>query len=262
MAVRYLGQPIDIHTASTDLTFPHGDNEIAIACGLKHKPLAKLWMHCEVVMADGKKVSRAGGNALTLEHLMEQGFDGPAVRYWLLATHYRTVLHYSLRELQRAAQCVARLNAFAARLVRFQSSRPRLDVGQALHESGRRGPDVSRALHEVQAAWRDAMDNDLNIPKAVGKLFPFVHRSTGFWIAKNWMPTRSGKSSTSCGQANDVLNVMDFRPEEPNAQAAKLVEAREKARQVKDFHTADTIRKELESMGVRVADSPVLNQRS
>ena len=64
MAVRYLGQPIDIHTASTDLTFPHGDNEIAIACGLKHKPLAKLWMHCEVVMADGKKVSRAGGNDL------------------------------------------------------------------------------------------------------------------------------------------------------------------------------------------------------
>ena len=80
MAVRYLGQPIDIHTASTDLTFPHGDNEIAIACGLKHKPLAKLWMHCEVVMADGKKVSRAGGNALTLEHLHGTRFrraDGP-----------------------------------------------------------------------------------------------------------------------------------------------------------------------------------------
>ena len=162
MAVRYLGQPIDIHTASTDLTFPHGDNEIAIACGLKHKPLAKLWMHCEVVMADGKKVSRAGGNELTLEHLMEQGFDGPTVRYWLLATHYRTVLHYSLRELQRAGQCVARLNEFAARLARFQS--------------GRRGLDVGQALHEVQAAWRDAMDNDLNVPKALGKLFPFVRR--------------------------------------------------------------------------------------
>ena len=60
MAVRCLGQPIDIHTASTDLTFPHGDNEIAIACGLKDKPLARLWMHSEVVMAEGKKVSRAG----------------------------------------------------------------------------------------------------------------------------------------------------------------------------------------------------------
>ncbi len=80
MAVRYLGQPIDIHTASTDLTFPHGDNEIAIACGLQDKPLAKLWMHCEVVMADGKKVSRAAGNDLDPGTPAGTGFrraDGP-----------------------------------------------------------------------------------------------------------------------------------------------------------------------------------------
>ena len=129
MAVRYLGQPIDIHTASTDLTFPHGDNEIAIACGLKDKPLAKLWMHSEVVMAEGKKVSRAAGNDLTLERLMEQGFDGPTVRYWLLATHYRTVLHYSPGELQRAAQCVARLN-------RVRRAPDALPTGSARPRSG------------------------------------------------------------------------------------------------------------------------------
>ena len=98
MAVRYLGQPFDIHTASTDLTFPHGDNEIAIACALKDKPLANVWMHSEVVIAEGKKVSRAAGNDLTLDQLMAEGFDGPTVRYWLLAAHYRTVLEYSADE--------------------------------------------------------------------------------------------------------------------------------------------------------------------
>jgi cysteinyl-tRNA synthetase len=243
MAVRYLGQPIDIHTASTDLTFPHGDNEIAIACGLKHKPLAKLWMHSELVMADGKKVSRAGGNDLTLEHLLEQGFDGPTVRYWLLATHYRTVLHYSRRELQRAAQCVARLNEFAARLVRFQS--------------GRRGVEVGPALHEVQAAWRDALDNDLNIPKALGKLFPFVRQINRLLDRDELDGDQVGQILDFMRQTNDVLDVMDFRPEEPNAQVAELIEARRKARQSKDFHTADAIRKELELLGVRVADSPI-----
>jgi cysteinyl-tRNA synthetase len=242
MAVQCLGQPIDIHTASTDLTFPHGDNEIAIACGLKHKPLAKLWMHCEVVMADGKKVSRAGGNALTLEHLMEQGFDGPTVRYWLLATHYRTVLNYSLRELQRAAQCVARLNEFAARLVHFQS--------------GRRAVDVGQALREAQVAWRDALDNDLNIPKALGKLFPFVREINRLLDRKELDGDQVGHILDFMRQVNDVLNVMDFQPETPDAQVAKLIEAREKARQTKDFQTADAIRRELESMGVRVADSP------
>ena len=243
MAVRCLGQPIDIHTASTDLTFPHGDNEIAIACGLKHKPLAKLWMHSEVVMADGKKVSRAGGNGLTLEDLRERGFDGPTVRYWLLATHYRTVLHYSLRELQRAAQCVARLNEFAARLARFQSGRRSLDVGQA--------------LHAVQAAWRDAMDNDLNVPKALGKLFRFVREINRLLDREELDGEQAGQILDFMHQIDDVLNVVDFRPEAPNTHAAKLIEARAKARQTKDFHTADTIRKELESMGVRVADSPI-----
>jgi cysteinyl-tRNA synthetase len=243
MAVRYLGQPIDIHTASTDLTFPHGDNEIAIACGLKHKPLAKLWMHCEVVMAEGRKVSRAGGNVLTLEHLMEQGFSGPAVRYWLLATHYRAVLHYSLRELHRARQCVARLNEFAARLARFQS--------------GRRSPDVGRALHDTQAAWRDAMDNDLNVPKALGKLFPFVRRINGLLDREELDSDQVGQILDFMHQVNDVLNVVDFQPKAPDTQAAKLIEARQRARQTKDFEAADAIRKELESMGVRVADSPL-----
>jgi len=240
MAVRCLGQPIDIHTASTDLTFPHGDNEIAIACGLKHKPLAKLWMHCEVVMADGKKVSRAGGNELTLEYLMRKGFDGSTVRYWLLATHYRTVLHYSLRELQRAAQCVARLNEFAARLARFQP--------------GRRSHDVSQALHEAQAAWQDAMDNDLNVPKALGKLFSFVREINRLLNREELDGDQVGQILDFMRQTNEVLNVVDFQPGEINPQAAKLIEAREKARRTKDFDTADTIRKELESMGVRVAD--------
>ena len=122
MAVGCLGQPIDIHTASTDLTFPHGDNEIAIARGLQDKPLAKLWMHCEVVMAEGKKISRAAGNDLTLAELLEQGISGAAVRYWLLATHYRTVLNYSAVELHRAANCVARLSEFVARLNNFAAS--------------------------------------------------------------------------------------------------------------------------------------------
>jgi cysteinyl-tRNA synthetase len=243
MAVRFLGQPIDIHTASTDLTFPHGDNEIAIACGLKHKPLAKLWMHCEVVMADNKKVSRAGGNALTLEHLRQQGFDGPTVRYWLLATHYRTVLHYSLPELQRARQCVARLNEFVARLGRFQS--------------GRRSPDVGRALHEVQAAWRDALDNDLNIPKALGKLFPFIREINRLLDCAELDGEQVAQILDFMRQTNDVLNVVDFRPTEPNAQVARLIEARERARRAKDFPAADAIRKELEALGVQVADRPV-----
>ena len=236
MAVHCLGQPIDIHTASTDLTFPHGDNEIAIASGLKDKPLAKLWMHSEVVMAEGKKVSRAAGNDLTLQRLMEQGFDGPTVRYWLLATHYRTVLQYSLRELQRARQCVARLNEFVARLVQFQP--------------GRRADDLDQAVYEVHAGWQEALDNDLNLPKALGLLFGFIRHVNRLLNRGELDGDQVGQVLYFMHQANDVLDVIDFQRHSPDADVAQLIEARQQARQAKDFRTADALRDQLLALGV------------
>jgi cysteinyl-tRNA synthetase len=115
---------------------------------------------------------------------------------------------------------------------------------------------VGQALHEVQAAWRDALDNDLNVPKALGKLFPFVRRINRLLDREELDGDQVGQILDFLHQANDVLNVVDFRPKEPDAQVAKLIEARDKARRTKDFDTADAIRKELESLGIRVADSP------
>lgn len=242
MAVQCLGQPFDIHTASTDLTFPHGDNEIAIACGLHEKPLARLWMHCEVVMADGKKVSRAAGNDLTLERLLELEFDGPTVRYWLLATHYRTVLNYSVPELKRAANCVSRLNEFVARLDNFAV--------------GRRNSDLDQALFATRAAWQNAMDNDLNVPKALGKLFAFIRHVNRLLNGGELDADQARQVHDFIRQTNSVLDVIDFKREEPDEQVAKLVEARDNARRTKDFPRADALREELHTMGIHLIDGP------
>jgi cysteinyl-tRNA synthetase len=241
MAVRYLGQPFDIHTASTDLTFPHGDNEIAIAFGLNDKSLANLWMHSEVVMAEGKKVSRAAGNDITLEHLLERGFDGTTVRYWLLATHYRTVLHYSPEALERAGRCVFRLNEFAGRLRRFTT--------------GPRSPDLDQVLYETQSGWQEALDTDLNIPKAVGKLFAFI-RYVNRLLNRGELDSQQVRQVHSfVKQANDVLDVIDFEQVASDAEVAKLIDEREKARQARDFLKADAIREQLNKMGIGVRDA-------
>jgi len=242
MAVGCLGQPFDIHTASTDLIFPHGDNEIAIACGLQEKPLARLWMHCEVVMADGKKVSRAAGNDLTLERLLEQGFDGPTVRYWLLAAHYRTVLQYSVRELRRAANCVSRLREFVARLGHFTE--------------GRRNLELDQALFATRAGWQDAMDNDLNVPKALGRLFAFIRHVNRLLSSGELDGDQVRQVLDFMRQVNSVLDVIDFKREEPDAEVARLVEARDNARRTKDFPRADALREELLSMGIHLTDGP------
>jgi len=242
MAVGCLGQPFDIHTASTDLTFPHGDNEIAIASGLQDKPLARLWMHCEVVMADGKKVSRAAGNDLTLEQLVEQGFNGPTVRYWLLATHYRTVLNYSVGELKRAANCVSRLNEFVARL------------GQ--YSTGRRSPELDQALFATRAGWQNALDNDLNLPKAIGRLFAFIRHVNRLMGGGELDGDQARQVLEFMRQANKVLDVIDIHSEQPDDKVASLVEARDDARRTKDFQKADALREELQSMGIHLTDSP------
>ena len=179
-------------------------------------------MHSEVVMADGKKVSRAGRQRPhARQDLLEQGFDGPTVRYWLLATHYRTVLHYSRRELRRAAQCVARLNEFVARLRQFPP--------------GRRNPDLDQALYAARAGWHDAMDNDLNLPKALGRLFAFIRHVNRLLNAGELDADQVRQVLDFMRQVNGVLDVIDFQRDESDAEVARLVEARDKARQAKDF---------------------------
>lgn len=243
MAVRYLGQPIDIHTASCDLTFPHGDNEIAIASGLNGKPLARLWMHSEVVMAEGKKVSRAAGNDLTLEELLGQGFDGRAVRYWLMSTHYRTTLSFSLSELRRAAHGVARLNEFATRL---RNATP-----------GRRSADLEQTLFEAHADWQQAMDNDLNLPRALGRLFGLVRHCNRRLNDGEFDAEQLGQVLDFMRQVNRVLAVIDFEAAESDGPVEELIQRRNEARRTRDFACADEIRQRLAAMGIRLIDSPL-----
>ncbi len=83
MAMKHLGEQFDIHTSSVDLIFPHHENEIAICEAITGKPPAKYWLHSELVLFEGKKMSRVSGTALTLAELMEKGYAPRTVRYWL-----------------------------------------------------------------------------------------------------------------------------------------------------------------------------------
>ena len=162
MSTEHLGQPFDLHLASTDLIFPHGENEIAVAQSLSGKPLANMWLHSEVVMKGGKKASRVAGNDVTLREILDQGYSPATVRYWLLGQHYRRPINYDKEQLDQAAKTVERLNDFVERL-RFMNP-------------GEPSPDLDQILYEAKSGIQEAMDNDLNVPKAMGQLLAMVRR--------------------------------------------------------------------------------------
>jgi cysteinyl-tRNA synthetase len=242
MATSHLGQPFDLHLASTDLIFPHGDNEIAVAEGLSGTPLARMWLHSEVVMAGGKKVSRAAGNDVTLRQLLDRGWSPAAVRYWLLSHHYRRVVSVSDEELEQAAAAVRRLNELISRL--------------RLTPPGPPAEDLEELVFNARQKMTAAMDHDLNLPQALGHLFALVkelNRLMGRGLLDQGQRQRVLEF---LARVNEVLAVMDFSQAEADAKVARLVAEREKARQDKDFATADRLREELGQMGVQVIDTP------
>ena len=124
MATRRLGETLDIHTASRNLIFPHHENEIAIAEALTGKPLARYWLHSELVLVDGKMMSTDAGNAVTLSDILDRGFTAREVRFMLLSVHYRKPINFSFKRLENVRTALRRLDEFTCRLLCLPAGKP------------------------------------------------------------------------------------------------------------------------------------------
>lgn len=242
MASSELGRPFDLHLASADLVFPHGDNEIAIAECLSDEPFANMWLHSEVVVSDAGKVSRVHGNDVTLKDLLQRGHSPAAVRFWLLSQHYRRVLRYDERQLEQAEKTVARLDEFVARLRAASPGEP--------------DPSVAQHLYEVRYGVQEAMDNDLNVPRAKAHLFAFVKRINRLINAGRLSQEQIDAVLDAMARINDVLAVIDLSPKADDSAIETLVRERTEARARGDFAAADRIRDELSGKGVQLFDGP------
>jgi L-cysteine:1D-myo-inositol 2-amino-2-deoxy-alpha-D-glucopyranoside ligase len=158
MALHYLGPALDIHGGGSDLIFPHHENEIAQSESVTgHVPLARYWLHVEMVRMDGTKMSKSLGN-LALVRDLRTRFNPVAIRHYLLNTHYRSLLDYSEDELRASAEQVALLErALATREGRASESEistleNRFDAALA------DDLDTPAALNALDAAARVVLD--------------------------------------------------------------------------------------------------------
>jgi cysteinyl-tRNA synthetase len=244
MAAEYLGLPFDIHTSGQDLTFPHNENENAICESLSGKPMARYWLHAGMVLSAGKKMSRSSGTALTLRDLLGRGYTGSQVRYCLLQTHYRRPAEFSLEKLDAACKELARLNGLIKNLRQIgRSGGPHKAVDDL----------VARANHDFFGALRD----DLNVPKARARLFDLLRRLNEKVRTASFSQCDAQLAMDFLYRADRVLGVLDFDVPIPlGDEISLLIEERDQAREARDFARADELRKELESLGVTIEDTP------
>ena len=247
MSTKYLGETFDIHAAGRELMFPHHENEIAIAGALSGKSLARYWIHCDRVLVDGKKVDEKG-DVLTIQSLLDQGWPGRVIRYWLLSNHYRKTLQYSEESLHEAQRALRRLDTCI----------------QALFElrSGNVYPDLNQLLYDIRNGFIDAMDDDLNISEALASIFHNVKRINKL-IADNKLDPKGARQCLLAFEKIDsVLKIFDFKQAEYDFEIQELLRKREKARQEKKWVLADELRQKLLDQGITVRDSAVVSSTS
>jgi len=243
MAMKYLGETLDIHCGGIDLIFPHHEDEIAQSEGATGKPFSRFWCHGEFLLTDGSKMAKRLGNVATVQDLRDQGVPAAAFRHFVFSTHYRKQLNLSGDALEASMEGVRRIGDFAQRLAEAKAATPELE----------------RIAEETEAEVTAALFDDLNAPIALGALFTFVRKA-------NAELDRNGVDKRALEKAREVFarinSVLDVVPETigPDPEVANWVEerlaARKEARSRREFAAADQIRAEIEARGIAIEDSP------
>lgn len=242
MAIKYLGETIDIHSGGVDNIFPHHENEIAQSEAATGKRFANYWLHVEHLLVDGGKMSKSLGNFYTLKDLIAKGYDPKSVRYILMATHYRQQLDFTFEGLKAAEKAVERLVFFDRRLTETNGEPA--------------GEELKKLQKAAKKGFEAAMDDDLNTTEALATLFDLV-RDVNKMIDQGKVSRREARAVHDLMMQFDrILAVIgEAKKESLPKEVEELIQKREDARRVKDWKTADEIRKKLFDIGIILEDT-------
>ncbi len=245
MARACLGDRFDIHMASVDLIFPHNENEIAQSRALTGQPQARFWLHSELVLAGGKKMTYDEGVCVTLPELLAQGWSAREIRYFLLRTHYRQPVRLEQSALDDARASLRRIDEFVANL-------------RAAVTDGDHVEEVGSWVAEAREAFRSALFDDVNVPMALAAIFKLIRQVNYVMAQGRLCGTCAAELLSFLETADAVLAILPAsEPAEPvPPEVAGLVAEREVARKAHDFAQADMLRSQVLDAGFIVEDRP------
>ncbi|NJB86992.1 cysteinyl-tRNA synthetase [Lewinella marina] len=260
MSTKYLGEQFDIHGGGNDLKFPHHENEIAQNVGACHHGGARYWLHTNMLLMNGKKMSKSDGNTITPEQLfsgeskhVSEGYSPMVIRFFMLQTHYRSTMDLSDEALQAAKKGYGRL----------------MDAWQSLSEleaggSAQNGTVGKELMAGLEAAYAE-MDDDFNTPKAVARIFELVTRINALKGGQLSLDEVSADTLASFKERLGTLlfDVLGLRDEAAGAGAEQealdkvmqiVLDLRQQARADKDWALSDKLRDALSAAGITVKD--------
>ncbi|MEO0230395.1 MAG: cysteine--tRNA ligase [candidate division WOR-3 bacterium] len=236
MSTHFLGQPFDIHMGGQDLIFPHHEDEIAQSEAAFEKDFAKYWIHTAPMLLKGEKMSKSTGLYFAIKDLLNQ-YTPEAIRLFILQKHYRSPAEYIPEFLEDAERAVDRIKTFLKSI-----------------------PDVEKP--ELNAEYikkfEEAMDDDINTPKAVGILFEII-KAGNQKIQHGELPVQE-KSTLLFLLETLGFNTVNLKASKIETDIIKdlirlILDVRKELRASKNFYLADYIRESLEKLGVKVKDT-------
>lgn len=234
MAMKYLGETLDIHTGGVDHIPIHHTNEIAQSEAATNKQFVRYWLHVAFLVVNNEKMSKSKGNVYTLKDIIDQGFDPLAFRYLLLTAHYRSTLNFTWEAL-RSAQVA--LDTLRSKLSEF--------------------PDGGKPNIKIIETFRKYINDDLSTPKAIALLWDLM---------KFNIPPTEKKATILVFDEIFGLGLKEIKyttndVSEISNEVVQLLEERKKLRLEKRWDKADEIRKKIEMLGYIVQDLPDGNTR-
>lgn len=245
MAMKYLGETLDIHTGGVDLIFPHHENEIAQSEALTGKPFVRFWLHAEHLSIEAQKMSKSLGNFYTLRDLVGMGYTPEAGRYLLASVPYRKKLNFTFEGLKAAATSIERLRNYKLRLdtARFP---------EGLNEK------LTERTGAATKVFDEALDDDLNTAEALAAAFEYVRDTNTAMDAGEFPAANAASAREFLNRFDSVFDVL--RPSSSvaglsDAEIDRMVAERNGAKKARDFAHADQIRADLAAQGVILEDT-------
>jgi len=244
MSMRYLGPSFDIHTGGIDLVFPHHEDEMAQSEAATGQPFVHTWLHNAHLQMSGAKMAKSTGNIARPADLYASGVSPRALRYALLATHYRSPLEFSERALAAAAAAVERIQTAVAALDGYAEERPDAE-------------DLPALLADARRAFAAGLEDDLNISAALAATFDLVRELNSRVAARSISSADARRAAAAMRELDTVLGLLEDEADDGlPAELAEMLESRAAARAVRDWRRSDALRDTLAEAGIIVEDTP------